>query len=229
MPRDSHPKSSPLLVPGGSLLPIGRAEVRTDPRKYRHKLRSGETRPRSPNFSPASHHRGGYSTAWTVADRRMHLQDPLGHKRLQTFPCEESRGRTSEGAGRAQVGPGTRARFRGAVRVKARFPPTTTMNTRLRPTSEPSARSRGSPYPRGRRGDLQSSETQDPVSAPPLTEGGLLPSPCATPPALHALQAGPPEPGDGRRRVGPGAGERRGPDPGLHLTSWSREPQSRRA
>lgn len=160
------PKVSPLLVPGGSLLPIGRVEVRTDPRKYRHKLRGGETRPRSPNFSPASHHRGGYSTAWTVADRRMHLQDPLGHKRLQTFPCEESRGRTSEGAGRAQVGPGTRARFRGAVRVKARFPPTTTMNTRLRPTSEPSARPRGSPYPRGRRGDLQSSETQDPVSAP---------------------------------------------------------------
>lgn len=167
VPRDSHPKSSPLLVPGGSLLPIGRVEVRTDPRKYRHKLRGGETRPRSPNFSPTSHHRGGYSTAWTVADRRMHLQDPLGHKRLQTFPCEESRGRTSEGAGRAQVGPGTRARFRGAVRVKARFPPTTTMNTRLRPTSEPSARPRGSPYPRGRRGDLQSSETQDPVSAPP--------------------------------------------------------------
>lgn len=65
----------------------------------RYKLRRGERRPQSPNFSPTSHHRGRYSTARTVADRRVHLQNPLGHKRLQTFSCKESQGRTSERAG----------------------------------------------------------------------------------------------------------------------------------
>lgn len=147
-------------------------------------------------LSRTSHHRGGYPTARTVADRRVHLQNPLGHKRLQTFPCEES----EAGPVREQG----RARFRGAVNCKAGLPSWQVYERPPRPTSEPTTRPCRPPHRRGRRGDLQSSETRDPGERPPMTTGGLLPAPCAPPPALHPRQAGPRESGAGQRKVEPG-------------------------
>lgn len=166
---------------------------------------------RSPRLSPTSHHRGGYSAARTVADRRVHLQNPLGHKRLQTFPCEESQGRIGEGAGRAQVGT-----LPGCSRNPARPDPYQHVCEHPPP---PNFRSRLScpPRPRGRRGDLQSPETQDREGVLPRRRAASSPPPAPLLPrsTLPKPVRGTLEQGGGRSTLG--AGERGGQDLGIRL------------
>lgn len=179
----------------GPLPPAGRVQVRAwQPAQHRQVPQWGRKTP-NPNSSPTSHHRGGDPAAWTVADRRVHLQNPLGHKRLQTFPCR----RAEAGLVRERAhtwGPRTRARFRGAVSGKAsrqayEHPRPSNFRARhppLRPTP-PSRTPRGSAKLRTWRSGR----------APSPDERGP-PPPCAPPPAPHPLRADPPEPG-ARSRV----------------------------
>lgn len=160
-----------------------------------------EERDPKTQLSPTSHHRGGYPTAGTVADRRVHLQNPLGHKRLQTFPCEESRSRTSEGVGGTRALSGrSQQQCPAPSRHEYEHPP----QSKFKPATQPCLPR----HPRGPRGDLQSSETGRSWRAPSPDQGQPLPPSCAPPPELHPLQAGLREPQEGPRKVEPERGAR---------------------
>ena len=144
-----------------------------------------------PQPSPASHHRGGYSAARAVADRRMHLQDPLGHNRLQTFPCEQSRGRPCEGAARfwaqSAAGPVPPSRLVDEIHPEP--------HTHLGPTSQPASR----PTLANAAGICWALQIQPGWSALPRRRAWASP-PGAPHPALHLLPG--PEGTAGRAQKG---------------------------
>lgn len=183
------PQAMSPLFAGGSLLHTGRVEVRIlDPTKLAHapRERKNPHLTTEAQLSPISHHRGGYSTARTVADWRVHLQNPLGHKRLQTFPCEERRGEAGPVREWAALGhtSGMQSAAGAPSRHEYAHPPQSNFQTHYQPCC--------APHPRGSHGDVQGSEPEDPAEQGYPPEGCLLLPPASTPPS-PSRAAGPQE------------------------------------
>lgn len=186
------PGCHPLFAPGGSLLHRGRPEVMPPIPQHTHKFH----RPGSPHFSlttgedirqPGQSQIGGCT-----------CRIPLDISVFRLFPARRAEaGRVRERA--AQPEPARAGTLPGVVSCKAGpLPASVRTPTCVRLPNPP-------PSPAARRGDLQSSETDEGRPPPPSSRAPPTPS-------------GPREPGRRRRKVEPSAGEPRRQDLGLRLT-----------